>query len=103
MKKLILAVALGLSFAFLFGVQSRAGGAYVAEDWTGAYVPAQLGRDNVVPGSYVAASWADAYVPQRLQGDSSYKGGHVATNWAEAYVVQKPQNTDRCNFYVRSS
>jgi hypothetical protein len=89
MKKLVLVSLLGFVFTVMSGVQSRAGDVHVAQDWTGAYVPAQLQNDNVVPGSFVASTWAGAYVPQKLQNECNYNGGYVATSWADAYVVQQ--------------
>lgn len=79
MKTLLFVIALALSFASVFVMQSTAGGAHVAQDWTGAYVPARLQSDNMIPGSF------------------------VATSWAEAYAVQKPLNSDRCYLYIQSS
>lgn len=94
MKKLVLVIALGLAFSFLSDIQSRAGDVHIAQDWTGAYVPAQLQNDNVHAGFYVATSWAGAYVPQKLDNECSYKGGYVASNWADAYVVQQLKNSN---------
>lgn len=93
MKMLVLVSLLGLAFTIMSGIQSRAGDVHVAQDWTGAYVPAQLQNNNVHTGSFVASTWAGAYVPQKLQNDSNYKGGYVATSWADAYVVQELRNT----------
>ena len=92
MKKLVLVSLLGLAFTIMSGVQSHAGDAYVAQDWTGAYVPAQLQNNNVHTGSFVASTWAGAYVPQKLQNECNYSGGYVATSWADAYVVQRLRN-----------
>lgn len=94
MKKLVLVSLLGLAFALMSGMPSRAGDVHVAQDWTGAYVPAQLQNDNVNPGSFVASTWAGAYVPQKLQNECNYQGGYVATSWADAYVVQQLTNSD---------
>jgi len=93
MKKLVLVSLLGLAFTVMSGIQSRAGDVHVAEDWTGAYVPAQLQNNNVHTGSFVASTWAGAYVPQKLRNECRSKGGYVATSWADAYVVQQPRNT----------
>jgi hypothetical protein len=93
MKKLVLVSLLVLAFTVMSGIQSWAGGVHVAQDWTGAYVPAQLQKDNVVQGSFVATTWAGAYVPQKLQNECECKGGYVATSWADAYVVQELRNT----------
>lgn len=94
MKNLMLVSLLGLAFTLMYSMQSQAGEVHVAQDWTGAYVPAQLQNDNVILGSFVASTWADAYVPQKLHSDSSYKGGYVATSWADAFVVQTPRNAE---------
>ena len=94
MKKLMLVSLLGLAFTLMYGMQSQAGEVHVAQDWTGAYVPAQLTNDKVNPGSFVASTWADAYVPQKLHSDSNYKGGYVATSWADAFVVQTPRKAE---------
>jgi hypothetical protein len=93
MKKLVLVSLLGLTFTVMSGIQSRAEGAHVAQDWTGAYVPAQLQNNNVHTGSFVASTWAGAYVPQKLQNQCDSKGGYVATSWADAYVVQQLRDT----------
>lgn len=94
MKKLALVSLLGLAFTLMSGIQSHAGDVHVAQDWTGAYVPAQLQNDEVNPGSgsFVASTWAGAYVPQKLQNECNYKGGYIATSWADAYVVQQLRN-----------
>jgi hypothetical protein len=92
MKKLVLVMASVLAFSIMSGVQSQAGDVHVAQDWTGAYVPAQLQNNNVHTGSFVASTWAGAYVPQKLQNECDSKGGYVATSWADAYVVQQLRN-----------
>ncbi len=96
MKKLVLVSLVGLAFTIMSGIQSRAGDVHVAQDWTGAYVPAKLQNVEVNPGSgsFVASTWAGAYVPQKLQNDCNCRGGYVATTWADAYVVQMPRNAD---------
>ena len=92
MKKLVLVGLLGFTFTIMSGIQSRAGDVHVAQDWTGAYVPAQLQNNNIIPGSFVASTWAGAYVTQKLQNYCNYKGGYIATSWADAYVAQQPRN-----------
>lgn len=97
MNKIFLVSVLSVAVAVLPGISSYAGGAHVANDWTGAYVPAQLQRNNVTSANHVASSWADAYVPQQLHHQCNYQGGYVATNWADAYVVQKIRNSNSSN------
>lgn len=93
MKKLLLVSLLGLAFTLMSGIQTRAGDVHVAQDWTGAYVPAQLQNNNVNPGTFVASTPAGAYMPQKLHHECNYKGGYVATSWADTYVVQQLRNT----------